>query len=198
MKPATIGTVVVVMASNLAAQRPVDPARLSERASQTREIVYFLRDPDSHTFDLFHDYTEDRPGVSQYLNIVRPGSRVSNPSAIDLDTGAALEVRTVADTVAIAFAPVRQGRTARIRISETYTDSTRYRRDGETLVWDRAFGRAANAVVLPPGWRLTHSSIPATVRLTDDGRIRLDYINPRPDEIEVLILAKRRAPGSRQ
>jgi hypothetical protein len=31
------------------------------------------------------------------------------------------------------------------------------------------------------------------VSLTDDGRIRLDFMNPRLDEIQVLIVAKRRA-----
>ena len=51
----------------------------------------------------------------------------------------------------------------------------------------------ANAVVLPTGWTLTNSSIPATVSTMPDGRVRLDFINPRPDEIQVLITARRRA-----
>jgi len=28
--------------------------------------------------------------------------------------------------------------------------------------------------------------------MTEDGRIRLDFVNPRPDEIAVLIKAKKR------
>ena len=63
---------------------------------------------------------------------------------------------------------------------------------GDELVWDRGFGRPANAVVLPAGWVLTNSSIPATVSTMPDGRVRLDFINPRPDEIQVLITARRR------
>jgi hypothetical protein len=47
-------------------------------------------------------------------------------------------------------------------------------------------------VVLPAGWALTNSSIPATVSETADGRVRLDFVNPRPDEIAVLITARRR------
>jgi hypothetical protein len=186
--------------------------RLVERAAQTREIVYFLQQPESHAFDLFHDYTETRPGVGQYLNVVRAGSRVSNPSAIVLDTGERLETRILRGTaitearvdigepvkpetevVVIPFVPVVAGSSTRLRISETYTDSARYRLEGDELIWDRAFGRAENAVVLPPGWRLTHSSVPGVVSLTDDGRIRLDFINPRLDEIQVLIVARRRA-----
>jgi hypothetical protein len=59
-------------------------------------------------------------------------------------------------------------------------------------VWDRAFGRPRNAVVLPAGWYLTTSAIPAVVSETDDGRIRLDVTNDRPDEIQVFLKAKRR------
>jgi hypothetical protein len=49
--------------------------------------------------------------------------------------------------------------------------------------------------VLPAGWILTASSIPALVSETADGRIRLDFVNPRPDEIAVLIKARRRTRG---
>ena len=80
----------------------------------------------------------------------------------------------------------------RLRIAETYTDSVRYRVEGDELVWDRSFGRPSNAVVLPPGWYLTHSSVPATISMTADGRLRLDFVNPRLDEIQVLIVARRK------
>jgi len=46
--------------------------------------------------------------------------------------------------------------------------------------------------VLPGGWVLTNSSIPATVSQMPDGRTRLDFINARPDEIAVLITARKR------
>ena len=184
--------------------------RLGERARQNREIVYHLREPQSGTFDLHHDYTESRPGQSTYLNIVRAGSTVSNPRALNLDTGeelkweivkgdaitrAGLDVPNVTpatEAVVFRFAPVAPGASVRLRMFETYTDTARYRRVGEELVWDRSFGRPANAVVLPSGWMLTNSSIPATVSTLPDGRLRLDFINPRPDEIAVLITARPR------
>lgn len=185
--------------------------RLSERARQDREIVYFLQQPETHAFDLFHDYTESRPGVDRYLNIVRGGSAVSNPSALILDTGEKLNVETLRGTriteagvdigepvtpqsevVVIRFPAVQQGRSVRLRISETYTDAGRYGLAGEELVWDRAFGRPANAMVLPQGWYLTNCSIPATVSMQPDGRVRLDFVNPRNDNVEVLVTARRR------
>jgi hypothetical protein len=76
---------------------------------------------------------------------------------------------------------------------ETYADPKGYRLDGDALVFDRTFGRPANAVVLPAGWALTGSSIPAAVSTLADGRVRLDFINPRPDEIHVVITARRKA-----
>jgi hypothetical protein len=185
--------------------------RLDERAHQNREIVYFLQQPETHAFDLYHDYTESRPGTSTYINEVRAGSTVASPRAMNLDTGeplkwevlkgdaisaANLGVRNVtreSEIVVFRFAPVKQGESIRIRMFETYTDTARYKVVGEELVWDRSFGRPANAVVLPAGWMLTNSSIPATLSTLADGRLRLDFVNPRPDEIAVLLTARRRA-----
>jgi len=168
-------------------------ARLVERAHQTREIVYFLQQPETNSFDLYHDYTETRAGIDRYLNIVRAGSTVSKPRAVNLDTGDELRFEMLgADTVAFRFAPVKSGESLRLRMYETYTDTARYKVVGDELIWNRAFGRAANAVVLPAGWILTNSSIPATVSTLGDGRTRLDFINPRPDEIAVLVTARRR------
>jgi hypothetical protein len=186
--------------------------RLSERAHQDREIVYFLQQPETHAFRLYHDYTESRPGVDKYFNVVRTGSQVSDPSAYVLDTGEKLKTKIVtgadlaaakldagetvdgaARVVVIPFPPVTAGQSTRVRISETYTAPASYRMEGDTLVFDRSLGRPRNAVVLPEGWYVTASSIPATVTQMADGRIRLDFWNGRPDPVDVLITAKRRA-----
>jgi hypothetical protein len=167
-------------------------ARLDERAHQNREIVYFLQQPETHAFDLYHDYTESKPGISTYVNVVRAGSTVSNPRARNLDTGEDLKWEIHHDSVVFRFAPVKAGESIRLRMYETYTDTARYKISGDEMIWDRSFGRPFNAVVLPSGWVLTNSSIPATVSTMADGRTRLDFINPRPDEIAVLITARRR------
>jgi hypothetical protein len=185
--------------------------RLVERAHQDRDIVYFLQQPETHSFDLYHDYTESEAGVDKYVNVVRKGSRASKPSARILDTGQTLEAQTLrgeeirrekidigepvepsSEAVVIRFPAVEKGKSLRLRISETYTDEKSYRLVGDELVFDRSFGRSRNAVVLPSGWFLTACAIPAAVSQMPDGRIRLDFVNPRPDEIAVLIKAKRR------
>lgn len=206
--------VTIALLSALPAVAQQDEAsRLSERAHQDREIVYFLQQPETNSFDLYHDYTESRPGVDRYLNVVRTGSKASAPSARNLDTGETLQVETLkgdavtksagegdeeippdSEVVIAHFPAVPAGGSVRIRIAETYTDPKSYRLEGDELVFDRTFGRPRNAVVLPPGWSLTATSIPALISETPDGRIRLDFVNPRPDEIAVLIKARRR-PG---
>ena len=188
---------------------PSDP-RITERAHQNREIVYYLQQPETHAFDLYHDYTETKAGTSTYVNVVRQGSTVSRPRARNLDTGenltfevlqggaiqaAKLDVPDVTPStqaVVFRFSPVAQGQSVRIRMYETYTDTARYKLVNGELVWDRSFGRPANAVILPDGWTLSNSSIPAVISTTSDGRIRLDFINPRPDEISVLVTARRK------
>jgi hypothetical protein len=186
--------------------------RLSERAHQDRDIVYFLQQPETHAFALYHDYTESRPGVNGYANVVRKGSTASNPSASILDTGEQLQAKEMsgaemiaskinagdekvepdARVVVIPFPAVQAGQSLRLRIAETYTAPVSYKLDGEDLVFDRSLGRPRNAVVLPSGWYCTFSSIPATVTQLPDGRVRLDYWNGRPDGVDVLLKGRRR------
>jgi hypothetical protein len=190
--------------------------RLSERAHQDREIVYFLQQPGTHAFMLYHDYTESRPGVNGYANVVRKGSSASNPSASILDTGERLQAREMsgaemaalkinageavepdARVVVIQFPAVRAGESVRLRIAETYTAPSSYRLDGEDLVFDRSFGRPRNAVVLPSGWYVTFSAAPATITQLPDGRVRLDYWNDDPESVSVLLKARRRVNAER-
>jgi hypothetical protein len=186
--------------------------RLTERAHEDREIVYFLQQPASHAFSLYHDYTETRPGVNAYANLVRTGSVASHPSATLLDTGEQLEAREMsgaellasglnagetvaasAQVVVIPFAALKDGQTLRLRIAETYTAPASYRLEGEELVFDRSLGRPRNAVVLPAGWYCTASAAPATVSQLPDGRVRLDYWDDRPEAVDVLLKARRRS-----
>src|SRR5215472_16195730 len=185
--------------------------RLAERAHEDREIVYFLQQPETHAFSLYHDYTETRAGVNGYANVVRAGSVASRPSAINLDTGEALETRELsgaqlaaakinvgeavpaaAQVVLIPFKPLEAGQTLRLRIAETYTAPVSYRLEGDELVFDRSLGRPRNAVVLPSGWYCTFSAAPATVTQLPDGRVRLDYWDDRPEAVEALLKARRR------
>jgi len=220
IKDARVGTAALPKA--LTAQRSwespfvgeTELERLSERAHQDRDIVYFLQQPETHAFKLYHDYTESRPGVNGYANVVRKGSVASHPSATVLDTGEQLKalemsgaemlaskfnvgetVEPTARVVVIPFAPLLTGQSLRLRIAETYTAPSSYGLDGEELVFDRSFGRPRNAVVLPSGWYCTFSAAPATLSQLPDGRVRLDYWDDRPEAVDVLLKARRRVGG---
>ena len=188
--------------------------RLAERAHQDRDIVYFLQQPETHAFGLYHDYTESRVGVKDYVNVVRPGSKASQPSAYLLDTGEVLSTKVMsaeqmkaaniaADepieangmAVVIPFAAVQHGHSVRLRISETYAAPASYRLEGNELVFDRSLGRPRNAVVLPSGWYCTASAEPATVEALPDGRVRLEFWDDQPEATDVLVKARRRVGG---
>ena len=157
-----------------AAETPMNRVTVAERAFQDREIVYFLNDPATHSFSLYHDYTETREGTDKYLNVVRRGSAVSKPSARNLDTGDALKVETlkgeaitkaaldigeqvVADSevVVIRFPAVKKGQSIRLRIEETYTDPARY-------------ARSRRAVDVAPQFRPSEERHRAACRLASD------------------------------
>ena len=209
--PAATPAVPPPAADPAAPLRPMDRVTVSERAFQDREIVYFLKGPETHAFSLYHDYTEAREGVDRYVNVVRQGSTVTDPSAKMLDTGEALKteilkgeaiarakvdlgepIRPDSEIVVIRFPPVTKGQSIRLRIEETYTDPARYDLIAGQLMWRRSFGRPRNDVVLPSGWYLTTSAIPATISQTEDGRVRLSFVNPRPDAIEVFVKGRRK------
>lgn len=192
-------------------QGETEAARLAERAHQDRDIVYFLQQPETHAFDLYHDYTEQRAGINGYANVVREGSVASNPAASILDTGEKLkaaemsgadmiaskinvgeEVDPKARVVVIPFKTVQEGQSIRLRIAETYTAPASYGLDGDELVFDRSLGRPRNAVVLPSGWYCSFNAIPATVSQQADGNVRLDYWDDRPEAVDVLLKARRR------
>ena len=170
------------------------------------------QEPETHAFSLYHDYTETREGTDKYLNVVRArqhrvGSVGEDPrhrrGAQGRDAEGAGDHRRPRSTSArpcgpsprscvIRFPPVKKGQSVRLRIEETYTDPARYALIDGQLMWRRSFGRPRNDMVLPAGWYLTTSSIPATITQTEDGRVRLAFVNPRPDAIDVFVKGRRK------
>jgi len=214
MKELTKGFAVciLVLISSLPVLLSQAPAKVSERAWQDREILYELQAPETHAFRITHDYTERNPGEKYYFNVVRAGAHVSDPESIDLDSGQKLKCEilsgkqvkarglspqeTIMDDTEVVVThlvrPLAGGTTNRIRLKETYADPKSLYLDGNELVWDRAFGRPRNMVVLPPGWYLTEMDTPATIQTLPDGRVAIYVVNPRNDDIRVQFRARRR------
>jgi len=181
------------------------------RAEQDRVITYWLLAPESGQFRISHDFTVTRSGQRSVHSFVRKGSTVSQATVVDLDTGETLKTYNVTGKEVNALGyypepapddgvvvqadlphPLAEGETTRVRVTETYTDADRYFvRDGE-LVWDRTLGRPWNLVVLPAGWMLASVSVPAVMSLDEEGRIGCRFVDPRNDEVHVVLRARRR------
>jgi len=182
------------------------------RAEQDREISYWLLDPASHQFRISHDFTVTRAGQKSVHSFVRKGSVVSpDAKMLDLDSGKDLKTHTVSgkDVNALGYYPtptdpesvvvqgdletaVAEGRSARIRVQETYTDPVGYLIENGELTWKRTLGRPLNYVTLPAGWMLTSVNTPAVVSLDEEGRVKLRFANIRNDELSVVLKARRR------
>ena len=181
------------------------------RAEQDREITYWLLAPETHQFRISHDFNVARPGQRFVHNFVRAGSTATGAGFLDLDRGRPLptsevrgrdvnalgyyEERSDDDAVVLQGElerPLAEGASVRVRVTETYTDAERYTwRDGE-LTWDRTLGRPRNTVVLPSGFKLVSASVPAVVSLDAEGRVVLRFVNPRNDELHVVLKARAR------
>jgi hypothetical protein len=201
----------IAVALLLAGGLPASAQTAFHRAEQDRVITYWLLAPESGQFKISHDFTVTRPGQRSVHSFVRKGSTVTQAVVVDLDTGQTLKTANVAgkDVNALGYYPepapddsvvvqaelshpVADGESARVRVIETYTDTERYFvKDGE-LVWDRTLGRPWNLVVLPAGWMLSSVSIPAVVSLDQEGRVACRFVNPRNDEVHVVLKARRR------
>jgi hypothetical protein len=202
---------LVALAAAAACAAPAAAQTAFHRAEQDREITYWLRAPESGQFKISHDFTVARRGQRSVHSFVRQGSTVSQAVVVDLDTGQTLKTYNVAGKAVNALGyypepapddsvvvqadlphPLEDGETARVRVIETYTDAERYFvKDGE-LVWDRTLGRPWNVVVLPAGWMLSSVSVPAVISLDEEGRVACRFVNPRNDEIHVVLKARRR------
>ena len=179
--------------------------------------VYELLAPDSHRFAITYDVTATREGDRFFLNPIREGSIVSDERVVDQASGQPLRWEVVtgrqareagllgdrvgsrddqARFVKVELAsPVPRGGERRIRIFKTYTDPKSYYRDGDRIVFDRGLGIPRNAVVLPAGYELVGSAVPAIVSTEADGRLKASFVNDRDDVLAVKIVGRRLPPA---
>ncbi len=183
------------------------------RAEQDREITYWLLDPATHQFRISHDLTIDRVGQKYAHSFVRKGSIVAPDSKMyDVDTGVQLKTYTVTgkdvnaegyyhqhyddDTVVVQAdldKTIGEGQSVRVRVVETYTDPVGYTVQDGVLNWTRTLGRPLNSVTLPEGWTLVSLNNPAVISLDAEGRVLMRFTNPRNDELNVTIKARKRS-----
>lgn len=177
---------------------------------------YELLAPDSHRFAITYDVTTAQAGDRFFLNPIREGSIASDERVVDQASGqplkweivtgkqareAGLTRETVKDDARFLkvelAGPVPKDGQRRIRIFKTYTDPKSYYAEGDRIVFDRGLGIRRNAVVLPAGYELVGSAVPAIVSTEADGRLKASFVNDRDDSLPVKIIGRRLAGTAR-
>jgi len=178
--------------------------------------LYELLAPDSHRFAITYDVTTEREGDRFFLNPIREGSIATDERVVDQASGKPLRwevvtgqqaraagltreaVKDQARFVKVELAsPVPTDGERRIRIFKTYTDPKSYYAEADRVVFDRGLGIRRNAVLLPAGYELVSSTVPAIVSTEADGRVKASFVNDRDDLLPVKIVGRRRpAAGS--
>lgn len=177
---------------------------------------YELLAPDTHRFAITYDVTAVREGDRFFLNPIREGSIASDERVVDQATGkplrwevvtgkqareAGLARETVKDQARFLkvelAGPVPANGQRRIRILKTYTDPKSYYAEGDRIVFDRGLGIRRNTVVLPAGYELVGSAVPAIVSTEADGRVKASFVNDRDDILPVKLTGRRLAGTAR-
>jgi len=172
--------------------------------------VYELLAPDTHKFAIRYDVSATEEGSKYYFNIIRPGSKASDEKVLDRATGKEIpfELTDGKDAKANGQAdkdtpddakfikislphPVPKDGECRLRILKTYEDPKSYFVENDLLIFDRSLGVKRNMIILPLGYELVGSTVPAIVDIGSDNRVRISMVNDRDDELGVKITARK-------
>ena len=179
-------------------------------AADDEWTLYELLAPDSHRFAITYDVSVTEPGARAFLNPIRRGATASDEKVVLRATGQELKFTqgTGAQARAEGLAPpdaapddafirvalpepVPPGAETRLRIFKTYADAKSYFAEGDRIVFDRGLSIRRNVVVLPAGYELVGTSVPAIVSTGADGRLRISVVNDRDDVLPVRITGRR-------
>jgi hypothetical protein len=173
---------------------------------------YELLAPESHRFAILYDVTTSVPEARFFFNPIREGSVATDERVVDRATGKELrwslvkgkeakgsglvetDTKDEASFIKVELAsPVPKGGERRIRIYKTYLDPASYRTEGDRIVFERTLSIRRNAVVLPAGYELVGSAVPAIVSTESDGRVVASFVNDRDDSLAVKVEGRRLA-----
>ncbi len=152
MRAASALAILLSWAASAAAVQPGSAPPQTQEDDYTR---YELLAPETGQFKILHEVTATTPGTPFFFNTIRKGSIASDERVVDLMSSEPLKWEVVggaqakreghpdaaADTEYIKVhlaRPVPTGGQVRLLIDRTYKDPASYRRDGDTIVFDRS------------------------------------------------------------
>ena len=100
-------------------------------------------------------------------------------------------VRAGVDVVAICVPALDTDEPVQLRIPYGYIEPGRSVEDAGSVTWPPD-SRPANAMLLPTGWHLVESSVPAIVSRMSDGQTRIEFDAPRERPTDILLTVRRR------
>lgn len=155
-------------------------------------LRYELLEPTSHEFRVTYELAATTAGARTYFTPVRGDTFVSEVKALDLFTGAKLDVGLVsgadarknghpgADPQGSYFAvrldrPVPEHGEVRLRLEVKYEDRTSYEFLGSEISFQRLLAVNDVGVTLPAGYALVDCNQPARIEQLADERLSLTY-----------------------
>lgn len=199
---------LLMMASSVALALPLSAQSVPRQTDADHYTRYELLAPGSGKFRILYEVTATTAGASRYFNPIRKGSVASDEAVADRMTGAPLRFEIVpgrtardnglpsADTTGEYIMvhlprPVPTEGEVRLMIDKTYEDARSYQQRGDTVIFTRPLGIKRNAIVLPGGYELVSVNYPSQVITERDGRVTVSFINIGPNEVPLMIRARR-------
>jgi hypothetical protein len=153
---------------------------------------YQLLDPASHQFRVVIWLTERAAGVRTLRHHPAAGLEAADVVVSDPQTGQRLKFELKTESIEVFLArPVPEGGEGRVRIEATYLDAKSYFLDNDDVVFERAFDRGRNAIVLPSGFTLVSSNVSAQVAALADGRVKIAFENVNGYAAPVSVRARK-------
>jgi len=184
---------------------PAGPVAGTEADEYTR---YELLAPETAQFHILYEVTAIAPGATVFFNPIRRGSIASGERVTDRMTGEDLKFEIVSsheasrtglsdaepgtDYIRIHLPrPVPpDGGQVRLLIEKTYKDPKSYFSEANLIVFERSLSIRRNGILLPAGYELVSCNVPSQV-LREDGRILVSFLNAEPDEVPLILKARR-------
>src|SRR5262245_41795934 len=164
---------------------------LSAQPGQTQVDEYTrheLPPPGTSSVKVTYEVSATTEGARTYTDRLPAGTTASGVAVTDMMTGAPLTFTATASAITVTLArPVPPKGQGRIRIEKTIKNPLVYTQAGGAATFTLPLGAGRHDILLPAGYELIGSNIPARVLTEEDGRTKLDVMNVLPGNATLVV-----------